>query len=76
MKRLPGRRIEAKAHIAPFEVIDSARRAFEIAGPGCLVRISEEEPRYATVAEIATTSQAFHLLSSDEWTTSTESSHI
>jgi hypothetical protein len=33
--------------------IDGARRAFEIAGRGCLVRIGENEPRYATVAEIA-----------------------
>ncbi len=33
--------------------IDSARRSFEIAGRGCLVRIGEDEPRYAKVAEIA-----------------------
>jgi hypothetical protein len=32
---------------------DGARRAFEIAGRGCLVRIGEDEPRYATVTEIA-----------------------
>ncbi|HEY5276092.1 MAG TPA: hypothetical protein VIK38_06085 [Coriobacteriia bacterium] len=35
------------------DTIDGARRAFEIAGRGCLVRLGEEEPRYATVAEIA-----------------------
>jgi hypothetical protein len=35
------------------DTIDGARRAFEIAGRGCLVRIGEDEPRYATVAEIA-----------------------
>ena len=35
------------------DTIDAARRAFEIAGRGCLVRIGEDEPRYATVAEIA-----------------------
>jgi hypothetical protein len=35
------------------DVIDDARRAFEITGRGCLVRLGEEEPRYATVAEIA-----------------------
>ena len=33
--------------------IDGACRAFEIAGRGCLVRMAEDEPRYATVAEIA-----------------------
>ena len=33
--------------------IDDARRAFETAGRGCLVRLGEDEPRYATVAEIA-----------------------
>jgi hypothetical protein len=33
--------------------IEGARRAFEIAGRGCLVRMGEDEPRYATVAEIA-----------------------
>jgi hypothetical protein len=33
--------------------IDDAKRAFEIAGRGCLVRMGEDEPRYATVAEIA-----------------------
>ena len=36
------------------DTIDDAKRAFEIAGRGCLVRIGEEEARYATVAEIAT----------------------
>lgn len=30
------------------------RRAFGIAAGGCLVRMGEDEPRYATVAEIAT----------------------
>jgi hypothetical protein len=34
------------------DTIDSARRSFEIAGRGCLLRIGEDEPRYATVAEI------------------------
>jgi len=34
------------------DTIDDARRAFEIAGRGCLVRMGEDEPRYATVAEI------------------------
>lgn len=34
--------------------IDGARRSFEIAGRGCLVRLGEDKPRYATVAEIAT----------------------
>jgi hypothetical protein len=31
------------------DTIDGARRAFEIAGRGCIVRIGEDEPRYATV---------------------------
>src|ERR1035437_3928532 len=35
------------------DTIDGARRAFEIAGRGCLVRMGEDEPRHATVAEIA-----------------------
>jgi hypothetical protein len=35
------------------DTIDNACRAFEIAGRGCLVRIGEDEQRYATVAEIA-----------------------
>ena len=35
------------------DTIDGARRAFEIAGRGCFVRFGEDEPRYATVAEIA-----------------------
>jgi len=35
------------------DTIDEARRAFEIAGRGCLVRFGEDEPRYATVSEIA-----------------------
>ena len=35
------------------DTIDGAHRAFEIAGRGCLVRIGEDEPRYATVEKIA-----------------------
>lgn len=35
------------------DTVDRARYAVAIAGPGCLVRIGEDEPRYATVAEIA-----------------------
>jgi hypothetical protein len=35
------------------DTIEGARRAFEIAGRGCLVRIGEDEPRYATLAEMA-----------------------
>ena len=35
------------------DTIDGAKRAFAIAGRGCLVRMGEDEPRYATVAEIA-----------------------
>jgi Bacterial regulatory proteins, luxR family len=35
------------------DTIDNARRAFERAGRGCLVRLGEDEPRYATVTEIA-----------------------
>jgi hypothetical protein len=35
------------------DTIDDARRAFEIAGRGCLVRMAEDETRYATVTEIA-----------------------
>jgi hypothetical protein len=35
------------------DTIDDARRAFQIAGRGCLVRLGEDQPRYATVAEIA-----------------------
>jgi hypothetical protein len=34
------------------DTIDGARRAFAIAGRGCLVRLGEDEPRYATVAEV------------------------
>ncbi len=45
------------------DTIDCARRAFEIAGRGCLVRISEDEPRYATVAEIA----ALGMFASSRW---------
>jgi hypothetical protein len=35
------------------DTIDGATRAFEVAGRGCLVRLGEDEPHYATVAEIA-----------------------
>ena len=35
------------------DTIDGARQAFEIAGRRCLVRIGEDEPRYAKVEEIA-----------------------
>jgi hypothetical protein len=35
------------------DTIDGARRAFDIAGRGCLVRLGEDEPRYASVSEIA-----------------------
>jgi hypothetical protein len=28
------------------DTIDDARRAFEIAGRGCLVRMGEDEPRF------------------------------
>ena len=35
------------------DTIAGARRAFELAGRGCLVRIGEDEPTYATVAQIA-----------------------
>jgi hypothetical protein len=35
------------------DTIDGAKRAFEIAGRGCLVRLGEDEPRYASVSEIA-----------------------
>jgi hypothetical protein len=35
------------------DTIDAARRAYEIAGRGCLVRLGEEEPRYVKVDEIA-----------------------
>src|SRR5664279_275490 len=36
-----------------LDTIDGARRAFEIVGRGCLVRLGEEEPHYAKVEEIA-----------------------
>src|ERR1019366_4686593 len=36
-----------------LDTIDGAKRAFEIAGRGCLVRLGEDEPTYATVTEIA-----------------------
>ncbi len=32
------------------DTIDGARRALELAGRGCLVRIGEEEPRGAEIA--------------------------
>ena len=35
------------------DTIDGAKRPFEIAGRGCLVRLGEDEPIYATVSEIA-----------------------
>lgn len=35
------------------DTIDGARQAFEIAGRGCVVRIGEDEPHYATVSQIA-----------------------
>lgn len=35
------------------DLIDDAKRAFKIGGRGCLVRMAEDEPRYATVDEIA-----------------------
>src|ERR1039457_7223717 len=35
------------------DTIDGARQAFKIAGRGCLVRIGDDEPRYAKVEEIA-----------------------
>jgi hypothetical protein len=35
------------------DTIDGARRAFELTGRGCLVRLGEDEPTYATVTEIA-----------------------
>jgi hypothetical protein len=34
------------------DTIDGAKRAYEIAGRGCLVRLGEDEPRYASVAEV------------------------
>jgi hypothetical protein len=35
------------------DTIEGARRGFEIAGRGCLVRIGGDEPRYATLAQVA-----------------------
>jgi hypothetical protein len=35
------------------DTIDGARRAFEIAGRGCLVRMGGDELRYATVRVIS-----------------------
>jgi len=35
------------------DMIAGARRAFELAGRGCLVRMGEDGPGYATVSEIA-----------------------
>ena len=35
------------------DTIDRAKEAFKIAGRGCVVRISEDEPHYATVSAIA-----------------------
>ena len=34
------------------DTIDGAKRAYDIAGRGCLVRIGEDEPRFATVADV------------------------
>ncbi len=42
------------------DTIEGARRAFEIAGRGCLVRIGADEPRYATAAEIAARLEPHH----------------
>ena len=42
------------------DTLDAARRAFEIAGRGCLVRIGEDEPRYATVAMGSTVARNRH----------------
>jgi hypothetical protein len=36
-----------------LDTIDDAKRSFGLVGRGCLVRHGEDEPRYATVAEIA-----------------------
>jgi hypothetical protein len=36
-----------------LDMIDGAKNAFDIAGRGCLVRLGEDEPRYARVEEIA-----------------------
>ena len=36
-----------------LDAIDDAKRSFEIVGRGCFVRHGEDEPRYATVSEIA-----------------------
>jgi hypothetical protein len=35
------------------DTIDGAKRAFTLAGRGYLVRIGDDEPRYATVSQIA-----------------------
>ena len=55
---LPGSRVwsPSSASIGVVNIadaIDDARRAFAIAGRGCLVRIGEDEPCYAKVEEIA-----------------------
>jgi hypothetical protein len=42
------------------DTIDGARRAFELAGRGCLVRLGEDEPRYATVAMGSTVARNRH----------------
>jgi len=49
-------RCQAICETSPVNIADAiegARRAFAIAGRGCLLRIGEDEPRYTTVAEIA-----------------------
>jgi hypothetical protein len=35
------------------DTIDGARQAFEMAGRGCVIRIGEDEPTYATATQIA-----------------------
>jgi hypothetical protein len=42
------------------DTIDCARQAFKIAGRGCLVRMGEDEPRYATVAMGSTVARNRH----------------
>jgi hypothetical protein len=51
----PDRGAEGICETSPVnivDIIDGARRAFEMAGRGCLVRLGEDEPRYATVADV------------------------
>jgi hypothetical protein len=42
------------------DTIDGAKRAFELVGRGCLVRLGEDEPRYATVAMGSTVARNRH----------------